>query len=175
MPLTRGVCAPILIGLIACQPGTTRPAIVPFPEAPLTEIRLPVPEATQALAQALEADSIPRLRVRLRDGYIESSWFDVASRRPTKKRPIGPGIARVRAWADPARPGDTQLRVETVYRPLADPSLPERELERQVRPDHPVAVQIRNSLQDLLKRYGGPPNPEAQPSGGPTEENPPEE
>jgi hypothetical protein len=174
VPLTRGVCAPILIGLIACQPGTTRPAIVPFPEAAVTEIRLPVPEATRALAQALEADSIPRLRVRLRDGYIESRWFEVASRRPTSKRPIGPGIVRVRAWADPARPGDTQLRVETVYRPLADPALPERELERQVPPDHPVAIQIRNTLQDLLKRYGGPPNPEAQPAA-PTESERPDE
>lgn len=175
MPLTRGLRAAILTGLVACQPGTTRPSIVPLPEAAVTEIRLPVQEATRVLAQALEADSIPGLRVRIRDGYIESSWFEAASGRPTHRRPIGPGVVRVRAWADPARPGDTQLRVETLYRPLADPSLPERELERQVPPDHPVAVKVRSTLQDLLKRYGGPPSPESQQPAAPTESEPPDE
>jgi hypothetical protein len=175
VPLTRGLRAAILSGLIACQPGTTRPSIVPLPEAAVTEIRLPVQEATRVLAQALQADSIPALRVRLRDGYIESSWFEAASGRPTNRRPIGVGIVRVRAWADPARPGDTQLRVETLYRPVADPSLPERELERQVPLDHPIAVKVRSTLQDLVKRYGGPPSPEAQQPAAPTEAEPPNE
>jgi hypothetical protein len=176
VPLTSGLRAAILIGLIACQPDTTRPAIVPLPEAAMTEIRLPVPEATRVLAQALQADSIPALRVRLRDGYIESGWFDAGTGRPTNRRPIGVGIVRIRAWADPARPGDSQLRVETLYRPLADPSLPERELERQVPVDHPIAVKVRSSLQDMLKRYGGPPTQEVQQQpAGPTEEEAPDE
>jgi hypothetical protein len=134
-----------------------------------------VQEATRILAQALEADSIPALRVRLRDGYIESRWFDISSGRPTNRRPIGSGIVRVRAWADPARPGDTQLRVETLYRPLADPSLPERELEHQVPPDHPIAIKIRSTLQDLVKRYGGPPSQEVQQQAAPTQEEAPDE
>jgi hypothetical protein len=141
----------------------------------MTEVRLPVQEATQMLAEALRADSIPALRVRLRDGYIESRWFEAATGRPTNRRPIGVGVVRVRAWADPARPGDTQLRVETLYRPLADPSLPERELERQVPPNHPIAIKVRSTLQDLVKRYGGPPSPEAQQPAGPTEEEPPDD
>ncbi len=142
----------------------------------MTEVRLPVQEATQMLAEALRADSIPALRVRLRDGYIESRWFEAATGRPTNRRPIGVGVVRVRAWADPARPGDTQLRVETLYRPLADPSLPERELERQVPPNHPIAIKVRSTLQDLVKRYGGPPSPEAQQQpAGPTEEEPPDD
>ena len=66
-------------------------------------------------------------------------------------------MVRVRAWADPGRPGFTQLTVETVYRPLADPSLPQRELEREVPQDHPVAKKIRAALQGMVKRYGGPP------------------
>jgi len=139
------------------------------------EVRLPVQEATRLLAEALRADSIPALRVRLRDGYIESHWFEAATGRPTNKRPIGLGIVRIRAWTDPARPGDSQLRVETLYRPLADPSLPERELEHQVPPNHPIAIKIRSTLQDLLKRYGGPPSPEAQQPAAPTEEEAPDE
>jgi hypothetical protein len=175
VPLTRGLRATILTGLIACQPDTTRPAIVPLPEAALTEVRLPVQEATRLLAQALQADSIPARRVRLRDGYIETGWFESATGRPTKRRPIGLGVVRVRAWADPARPGDTQLRVETLYRPLADPSLPERELERQVPPNHPIAIKVRSILQDLVKRYGGPPRPETQQPATPTEQEAPDE
>jgi hypothetical protein len=173
--LTRWLLAAILSGLTGCQPDTTRPPIVPLPEAAMMEVRLPVQEATRLLAEALRADSIPALRVRLRDGYIESRWFEAATGRPTNKRPIGLGIVRVRAWADPARPGDSQLRVETLYRPLADPSLPERELERQVPPNHPIAIKIRSTLQDLVKRYGGPPSPEAQQPATPTQEEAPDE
>jgi hypothetical protein len=62
----------------------------------------------------------------------------------------------LRAWADPGRPGNTVLTIETLYRPLADPSLPERELERQVPPTHPTAVKVGRVLEALLKRHGGP-------------------
>jgi hypothetical protein len=55
------------------------------------------------------------------------------------------------------------LTVETVYRPFADPSLPERELERPVPPAHPMAVKVEEILAALLKRHGGPPPPAAEP------------
>jgi hypothetical protein len=153
--------------LAACRPNTTRPAITPFPDAAGVEIRLRPPEATRRLAEALQADSITPARVRLRDGYIETAWLDSATGRPTKRRPLGTGVVRLRGWADPGRPGFTVLTVETLYRPLADPSLPERELERQVPRTHPAAVKVEQILQAMLKRYGGPPAPSAeQPSGG---------
>jgi hypothetical protein len=158
----RVVVAAVLIAT-GCSPFTTRPSITPFPDAAATEIRLPVQEATRQLAAALQADSIPATKVRVRDGYIESRWFDAATGRPTRRRPLGAETVRVRAWADPARPGNTLLIVETLYRPVADPSLPERELEKQVPRDHPVAVKVDSALSALLKRYGGPPPPEAQP------------
>jgi hypothetical protein len=55
------------------------------------------------------------------------------------------------------------LTVETLYRPLADPSLPERELERQVPRTHPTAVKVEGVLAALIKRHGGPPPPAAKP------------
>jgi hypothetical protein len=70
---------------------------------------------------------------------------------------------RVRGWADPARPGSTQLTVETLYRPIADPSLPERELERQVPADHPAAKKVQAALGRLVERYGAPPPPPVRP------------
>lgn len=145
--------------MAACQPATTRPPFAPLPEAAGSELRLSVPEATRRLAEALRADSIPVRRVERRDGYLESPWFDAATGRPTSRRPVGPGIVRVRGWADPARPGSTQLTVETLYRPLIDASLPERELEREVRRDHRVARKVDSALVRLVQRYGTPPPP----------------
>ena len=119
--------------------------------------------ATRRLAEALKADSIPTRKVRLRDGYIETPWFDARSGRPIgQRRAIGPGVVRIRAWADPARPGSSQLIVETLYRPEVDPSLPYRELEREVRRDHPVARKVEAVLLGLVKRFGGPPPQQAQ-------------
>jgi hypothetical protein len=124
-----------------------------------------VPEATRRLAEALKADSIPPRRIHIRDGYIETGWFDSRNGRAVRgRRAVGPGIVRVRAWADPARPGSSQLTVETLYRPLLDPSLPERELEREVARDHPVAIRVVATLKKLVDRFGGSPGPQAEPA-----------
>lgn len=155
----------------ACQPATTRPALSPLPEAPGSEIRLTVPEATRRLVEALRTDSIPIRTVRLRDGYIESPWFLTRTRHPTGQRPLGPGVVRIRGWADPARPGSTQLSIETVYRPQGDPSLPERELERQVPRDHPVALRVEGALKRLVERFGTPPPPPAEKPAAEPDEN----
>lgn len=133
------------------------------------EVRLPVPMATRRLAEALKVDSIPTRKIQLRDGYIETPWFEARSGRPIRqRRAIGPGVVRIRAWADPARPGSSQLTVETLYRPLVDPSLPYRELEREVARDHPVAKKVEATLRRLVERFGGPPLPTAPPAQVPT-------
>lgn len=154
-----------LLLLAACKPDTTRPAITPYPEAVGVEIRLRPQEATRRLAEALQADSLVPARVRLRDGYLETRWLDSATGRPTARRPLGTDVVRLRGWVDPGRPGFSVLTVETLYRPLADPSLPDRELERQVPRTHPTAVKVEQILQAMVKRYGGPPAPVAQPAG----------
>jgi hypothetical protein len=146
-----------LWGAAACQPNTTRPGFVPLPEAAGTEIRLPVREATRQVAEALRASAVPVRTIQLRDGYLETGWFDVRSGRPTRRRPLGVRTVRVRAWADPARPGSSLVTVETSYRLRADPSLPERELDRQVPKTHPVALKVEGVLKKLVERYGGAP------------------
>jgi hypothetical protein len=166
-------------GLLACQPGTTRPSFTPLPEAETVEIRISPTEATRRLSEVMKEDSIPAARVELRDGFIESRWFDPLTGQPTTSRPIGTRIVRVRAWSNPGRPGFALITVETVYHAMADPSLPPRELERQVPRDHPVATKVRAALADMLKRYGGPPvtepaQPRAAPSREPSQEQPQE-
>lgn len=165
----------LTLATAACQPATSRPAFGPIPEALGGEIRLTVPEATRRLAEALKADSIPTQKVRLRDGYIETPWFLTRTRRPTTQRPLGPGVVRIRAWADPSRPGSTQLTVETLYRPRVDPSLPERELEREVPPDHPTALRVAAVLKRLVERFGTPPPPPQVEKPAATNENEREE
>jgi hypothetical protein len=166
-PMVRAGIATIALG-VACRPVTTRPPFPPVPEAASTEIRLSPTEATRLLAEALRADSIPPARIELRDTWLETGWFVASTGQPVRHRATGAGIVRVRAWADPTHPGNCKVVVETVYRPLADPSLPQRELDRQVPRNHPVAIKVRAALQDLVKRYGGPPQPSETP--GPTAE-----
>jgi len=151
-----------VLAISACRPDTTRPSFTPLPEAPATEIRLPPQEATRQLAEAFRAESLPPSRVRIRDGYIETEWLDSATGRPTAKQPLGTDVIRIHAWADPARPGNSLLTIETLYRPMVDPSLPPRELDRQVPPDHPAGLKAQRILETLLKRYGGPPPPQPQ-------------
>lgn len=152
----------------ACHPTTTRPPYPAVAQAATAEVRLPPREATQRLAEALQADSIPAGRLALRDAWFETPWFDSATGRRTKRRPVGSSVVLLRAWADPTQPGSSKLTVETVYRAAADPSLPERALDQQVPRTHPVAIKVRAALQDLVKRYGGPPPPAGQrPAAGP--------
>ncbi|MEZ4455315.1 MAG: SPOR domain-containing protein [Gemmatimonadales bacterium] len=60
----------------------------------------------------------------------------------------------MRAWVSPSKPGFARVEIETVYRPLVDPSLPAREEERPVPPGHPVNRQMAGLLDRLAKLYG---------------------
>lgn len=146
---------PLLIGLIlgGCKPTTARPFFPPVTGATQVEIELEMKNATGALADVLRSDSLPLTRVVPIDGYIETAWFDVRTKRPTHARRLGPNIVQVRAWVDPAQQGHSRLTVETIYRPLADPSLSDRELERQVPPDHVIGKRMTEIVTELVKLY----------------------
>jgi hypothetical protein len=162
----RGAAAMALV--LACRPESTRPPFPPVPEAASIEIRLPPADATRLLAEALRADSIPPARIELGDTWFETGWFVATTGQPAHHRATGLDVVRVRAWADPTHPGNCKVVVETVYRPMADPSLPQRELDRQVPRNHPVAIKVRAALQELVKRYGGPPQ-QNETAGQPSE------
>lgn len=140
--------------LAACQPATTRPTFTPFPEDVILVLHLPVDRATRAITDALLDDSIPVARSVPRDGYVETPWFDAATLRPVHGRGFGPGHVRIRAWIDPTRPRESEARMEAVYRPKVDPSLPERELEATLPAGHPVAVRLAAIIRTLLEAHG---------------------
>jgi hypothetical protein len=143
----------LLAALAACQLATTRPPFEPVPEARHADVSLSRMAATERLAEALRADSIPVARVEPRDGYLETPWFSAETGRSVSSVRTGDSIVRVRGWVEPARIRYAELRVETVFRQRWDPSLPERELERAVRQDHPVAVRVDSVLARLARRY----------------------
>lgn len=140
----------LALGLLAaCSPATSRPAFMPMPEARRGEVELEVPAATERLAASLTSAGYPVSRVSPRDGYIETRWFDAATGQRIRGRPLGTDDVRVRAWVTPSRRGYSEMVVEAVYRPFADPSRPPRELEQSVPYTHPVRVRIRELFDAL--------------------------
>jgi hypothetical protein len=122
-------------------------------------VQLSRAHATTLLSDLLKADSIPVTKVETRDGFLESPWFDSATGKATRRRPLGTDEIRVRAWVDPEKPLFSRITVETLYRQITDPSLPDRELDRQLPPEHPVAARVRAMLDSLDKKYGEPDRP----------------
>ena len=69
--------------LIACNPNTTRPRVVPFPEDASIEVHAKLPAATERLIRALTVDSIPIAVQSTRDGWVETPWLNAGTLRPT--------------------------------------------------------------------------------------------
>src|SRR5205807_56559 len=63
---------------------------------------------------------------------------------------------KIRCWADPYVPGQTQLTVETVSRPRYDPSRTERDLEVVVPKTHAGRALADSLVAALKKRFGIP-------------------
>ena len=102
----------------------------------------------------MRQDSLPVSIVQPRDGLIETPWFNAKTFTETDARRLGPDVVQVRAWLDPTKPGSSRVTMETVYRPLADPSLPDRELDRLVPSDHPVGKRVGDLITALARVYG---------------------
>jgi hypothetical protein len=147
---------PLLGLLLACQPATTRPSFAPLPAAEEAVVDLNVQEATTLVAQALKDDSIPVTTVEPRDGYLETGWFIAASGAPTSIRPLGDSVVRVRGWVNAYGKARGSIRVETAVRPLANPALPPRELDRQAPKNNPAASRVARVLEAMARRYPVP-------------------
>lgn len=144
----------VLAAGMACDPGTTRPDLTPFPEARTIEVLGDRDSALAVLRYALTADSFPIARVSARDHWLESPWFDARTLAPTGARGLGPEVMKLRGWADPSRPGASLLIIELVYRPMADPSLPPRELERPVATTDSVYARLGRALKLVSDSVG---------------------
>jgi hypothetical protein len=144
----------LLLLLASCRATTSRPSFVPLPSASSAEVELEIPAATRALAEALAKDSIALQTIKEEDGYLDSGWLDAATLEHTTRRPLGDGVVRVRGWVNPAKQFWSELVVEATYRPLADPSRPDRELDVALPPDHPLQRRLVGTLRKLIEAYG---------------------
>jgi len=144
----------VLLLALACNPNSTRPPqLAPVTGAVRVDVALPRDLATQELADQLVVDTFPVTVVQIEDGYLETPWFDAATGTATDDRPLGPEVVRLRAWIDPGAPRHSHLTVELVFRPLADPSRPGRQLDQQVPSDNPAAIRLGRALEAVTARY----------------------
>jgi hypothetical protein len=150
--VTRSIWTAAVLLLATCSLSTSRPAFPPVPQARVGDLDVEVPDATQRIVKALTDAGIPVDRVSTQDGYFETRWFDPATGRPVGGRPLGMDVVRVRGWVTPSAHGSSEIRVEAVYRPFADPSRPARELERSVPYEHPVRAKVREAYQSIGAR-----------------------
>lgn len=149
----------ILLLLAACTPVTTRPDFRPDPRALVVTLNARPERVTAGIDSVVPTESLEVNRFNVRDGYVETAWYDTKARR-TRRRDrdvtdLGVTV-KIRFWADPWVPGQTRLTVEPVYRPRVDPSRVERDLEVMLSKDD-EGYKIAQRLIDKLKdRFGVP-------------------
>src|SRR5690349_11918190 len=143
----------ICLLLAACTPITTRPDFRPDPRALVIILDARPERVTTVLDSLVPAESLEVAHANVRDGYVETEWYDTQAHRTRHhEREIANMAATVklRFWADPWVPGQTRLTVEPVYRPRYDPSRPERDLE-VIAPKEHEGYKIAERFVDKLK------------------------
>ena len=134
-----------------CHAGGVRPTFSLFPQAIIDSIPGEPESAVEHLSELLADEGIELRWKRIREGYVETEWFD------PETRAIGggggldvEGIIRIRFWADLVMGGElTQVVFEVVRRRIFDPSLPVRETEIGVALDHPIYELVERLLTEL--------------------------
>lgn len=149
-----------LLLALACDPAFSRPRLTPGPEAVTAQVRGDIASVTTRIAEALTAEGIPLARVESRDGWLTTAWLDTAGYGPASSGARGLDAVRIRGWIDPGGYGASRVTLEGVWRPVADPSLPERERERALPAGHPTLARVRAALERVagpLVTPAGPP------------------
>jgi hypothetical protein len=152
-----GAC--ILVLLAACTPVTTRPDFRPDPRALVVILNARPERVTIGIDSIVPAESLEVRRFNVRDGYVETAWYDTRARRTRRHErdvtDLGATV-KIRFWADPWVPGQTRLTVEPIYRPRVDPSRTERDLELILSKDDEGYKIAQQLIEKLKGRFGVP-------------------
>jgi hypothetical protein len=131
-----------------------RPSFRPFPLAPVDTVTADpgavIGEAAiqlQKLGLVVRVDDAP-------EGYLETDWFDPATRHSQRSDTEPANRVRVRVWADLITPRQTQMTVEAVFRRTLDPSIPEREDELAAPPGSPGDSLTKAARAAVRERFG---------------------
>lgn len=151
----------LLVCFTGCgSAGGIRPRYTALPQSQLLTANRAADVLIDDLAATLQGAGLRVLRKASNEGYLETQWFNVATRTSTSAPYSNlDNVVKMRFFADPVQ-GRTRLLAECVRRMSWDPSRPERELERVVPEGHPGLV-LMDSLIAPFKAdtavTGGPP------------------
>ncbi|UCG85233.1 MAG: hypothetical protein JSW71_15000 [Gemmatimonadota bacterium] len=111
---------------------------------------------TIQIGELLVAEGLDVRHLRPAEGFAETKWFDVTTKRTTSSMTLDTdSVVRFRFWADAASVDACLVVAEAVKRRILDPSLPERETEEPVPPQHPATEILRRILTSLKERNTG--------------------
>ena len=143
--------------LAACNPASSRPAFLPYPEDASLLLSGTVAGITSGVGTWFESQNIHTEWISAEDGYVETTWYNTDTRRSVS----GTGdistlqtTFKIRVWVDPDAPGKSKLTAEAVYRPAFDPSRGERDLERNAPPGSGGAVLVQQLMDEMQKKFG---------------------
>lgn len=143
--------AAMLLVTAACSPVTIRPDFRPVAQA--TQILLVGDPAavTRHAAAWIDSAGVPTVHVSEIDRYVETDWY---------APPPDSGIARpfpfrvkTRLWVDPGGAGRARAVIETVYRPVEDPSRPARDREIAVPLDAGADLFARRLAASIRQKF----------------------
>ena len=144
---------------LGCDPGTTRPAFLPLPQADTLVLKGNPGAVAGEAASWLTAKGIVVERWSDKDAYVETAWYDTSAKKATKGEGdlnrLGTSV-KIRCWADPGAPGQSRITVELVYRPFYDPSQPPRDREVALMATGGARTIVDSLLGALKKRLGIP-------------------
>lgn len=146
--------------IVACGAGGVRPWFDPFPEAQLDTVSVPANTAATLIGELLASEGVEVKYIRPDEGYVETRWFDVQTAHTASSTGLETdSTVRLRFWINPVTPTESEILGEAAKRRVIDPSLPERETEVPVPPDHSGEKLVKRILAMLKQRTGGQPPP----------------
>ena len=135
---------------VACGANNVRPKTPPRADAVLDTISADPALIIDSLAVLASQRGLEIARLSAAEGYLETKWFDLGSRRSGGKYSRhAERVIRIRIYADPTGDRRAVLRSEAVYRRSLDPSVPEGVLEEMVPIDHPGDSVLQALLQEI--------------------------
>lgn len=143
---------PLVLLAVACSPVTTRPAFGPVPQATQLLVVGEPAAVTRHAAEWIAAAGVPTVRASEVDRYIETGWYSPPAD-SSVTRPF-PFRVKTRVWVNPGGAGRSLAFIETVYRPVDDPSRPSRDLEVAVPRDagaDRLAVRLLTALREKFE------------------------
>ena len=143
---------------LSCTSIVTRPNIRPFPQAAFDTV-VADPAALADSARVAVASLGMNVRAfSAAEGYLETRWFDLETKRSHSGNDHPSRMVRLRVWTDLVTPRESQVVIETVLRRTIDPSVPDREVERVAEPGS-SADSLTQAVRATVKRQFPAPRP----------------